>query len=61
MAGSKKVRCAVMSIHSAELLLKVCKLALLEFDLISYQIKADPRVIAVIKAAVARAEREIHG
>ena len=41
---------------NATLLLKAAKLALLEFDRISYQIKADPAVIDIIKQIVAKAE-----
>ncbi len=42
-----------------EVLLKAAKLALLEFDRISYQIKADPIVLGCIRAAIARAERPL--
>lgn len=42
--------------QNAGLLLKVCKLALLEFERISYQKRADPEVIKAIRTAVARAE-----
>ncbi len=38
------------------ILLKAAKLALLEFERIRYQIKADPEVIAVITKAVQIAE-----
>ena len=33
-------------------MLKACKLALLEFDRIGYQIKADPKVVELITKAI---------
>ena len=42
----------------APALLKACELALLEFDRISYQIKADSEVIACIQKVVKKAKGE---
>lgn len=49
-----------MTTHTGVLLVKALRVALLEFQRMSYQMKAEPSVIKVLELAVKRGESEIN-